>query len=657
VSNGNVGLLVNRGNGTFDVSAAAVPNPVVAAGVSSTGHPGRVDVVTVDLFGTIESIPILPNGALGQAVQIGSPFTGVTSGVAGDFNHDGRLDFALGSSSSADPGSVTLLLGRSDGTFTTLPSIAVGGGVQAIAAADFNGDGNLDLAVSHGELKFDSTTNTNRYVGGLDLLLGKGDGTFQAPVNFAPQLGLGSLAIADVDGDARPDVVAIRSVFFTGAPGSGVAVFLNNGAGGFGTPHVYDVGMPVPAKGSHTYSSAGALAFTVTIKDSEGSKATVSGTATVAAQGTVVLGAAGSAIRGTEGVSTGSVRVASFTDTNPNATASQFTANIAWGDGNVSAGVVTANSHGGFDVSAAHAYAEEGSYAISVTISDGAAGATANGAASIADAALHVSAVAVSGTAGASTGAVPVASFTDDNPSGSPGGYTASIDWGDGSAVTAGVVTARLGGGFDVTSTGHTYAGEGSYAISITVRDAGGASAAATANALIADAALHVNAVPITGTARASTGQITVATFTDDDPAGAAQSYSASIDWGDGSPLSGGSIVANASGGFDVLSTGHTYLNQGSYAVSVTIADHGGSSTTTTGSATIADAALRPAASRSPASWMMIRPAPPRTTPRTSTGATARRSRPVASWLSRAESSKSRARAIPMRRRAITRWP
>ena len=391
------------------------------------------------------------------------------------------------------------------------------------------------------------------------MLLGKGDGTFQAPVTLSPQLGFKSLAIADIDGDAHPDIVALRSVFSTGAVGSGVAVFLNNGAGGFGSPRIYDVGRPLDGLsvglttgvftsnglpeivvttnpggsftapvlsiignaplaaaivtdaplaatastigatagvaftaqvaafgdanpfatadeyqvsitwgdgtssagtvsanaaggfdvfGSHTYSSAGALAFTVTITDSEGSTARATGAATIVAQGTVVLGAAGSAIRGTEGVSTDSVRVASFTDTNPNATASQFTANIAWGDGNVSAGVVTANSHGGFDVSAAHAYAEEGSYAISVAISDGAGhGATANGAASIADAALHVSAVAVGGTAGASTGAVPVASFTDDDRSGSPGGYTASIDWGDGSAVTAGVVTARLGGG------------------------------------------------------------------------------------------------------------------------------------------------------------------------------------------------------------------
>ena len=174
VSNGNVGLLVNRGNGTFDVSAAAVPNPVVAAGVSSAGHPGRVDVVTVDLFGTIESIPILSNGKLGQAVQIGSPFTGVTSGVAGDFNHD-----AGSTSRSARRPPPTRAASRCcSATATARCDAAVDRSWRwrsGDRAADFNGGGNLDLAVSHGELKFDSTTNTNSFVG-LDLLLGKGDG-------------------------------------------------------------------------------------------------------------------------------------------------------------------------------------------------------------------------------------------------------------------------------------------------------------------------------------------------------------------------------------------------------------------------------------------------------------------------------------------------
>jgi PKD repeat protein len=712
-SNSNrVGLLINRGDGTFDVSAAATPYdtslstapPTLAAGLSDAGHPGHFNIVTVDGTGTIAATPILPGGTLGQPVQVGALFTSIGSAVAGDFNHDGRLDFALGSSSNRNPGSVTLLLGRSDGTFTTLPAISVGGGVQAIAAADLNGDGNLDLVVSHGMLTVNSSPFSESYGGGLDLLLGKGDGTFQTPVNNAPQLGLGSLAIADVNGDGHPDVVALRSAHFGGTSGSGAAVFLNNGDGTLGAPRIYDVGTqlsgseglttgvfthnglpdivvstlpggtntapvlsvignaplavalvndaPLAATGSsigatagvaftaqvasftdvnpfatadeyqvsitwgdgtssagavsanaaggfdvfgsHTYASAGSLALAVTITDSEGSTARATGAATIVAQGTVVLGAAGSAIRGIEGVSTGSVRVASITDSNPNATANQFTATITWGDGSLSAaGLVTANSRGGFDVSASHTYAEEGNYAISIVINDGAGhSVTTSGAARIADAALHAAAVPVSGTAAASTGAVTVANFTDDDPGGVVGDYSATIDWGDGSPATSGVIRANVSGGFDVTSTGHTYAQEGSFTVSVTVRDVGGAGAIAAGNAQIADAALHASVVPIIGTARGATDPGTVATFTDDDPAGTAQDYSAAIDWGDGSPLGGGTIVADGSGGFDVVGTGHVYATEGSYTFSVTVTDRGGSSTTTTGSATIADAAL-----------------------------------------------------------------
>ncbi|HVA47067.1 MAG TPA: choice-of-anchor tandem repeat GloVer-containing protein [Pirellulales bacterium] len=62
--------------------------------------------------------------------------------------------------------------------------------------------------------------------------------------------------------------------------------------------------------------------------------------------------------------------VASFTDTNQAAAASDFTASIDWGDGATSAGTVTANSTGGFDVSGTQTYALAGSYPIDVTVSD-----------------------------------------------------------------------------------------------------------------------------------------------------------------------------------------------------------------------------------------------------------------------------------------------
>ena len=73
-------------------------------------------------------------------------------------------------------------------------------------------------------------------------------------------------------------------------------------------------------------------------------------------------------VRATEGVTTGTV--ATFTDANPNATASDFTATINWGDGTTTTGTVVAQNGGGFAVDGTHTYADEGKYTVDVTIND-----------------------------------------------------------------------------------------------------------------------------------------------------------------------------------------------------------------------------------------------------------------------------------------------
>ena len=253
-----------------------------------------------------------------------------------------------------------------------------------------------------------------------------------------------------------------------------------------------------------------------------------------------------------------------------------------------------AKASGGFDVlSTGHTYLKEGSYAFSVTIADhGGSSTTTTGSATIADAALHASVVSISGTEGAATGSITVARFLDDDPTGTAANYTANIDWGDGSAVEAGSIVAKPGGVFEVTSAGHTYAEEGDYTLAVTISDQGGAGVRAVGDASIADAALHVSAAPIAGTENVLTGNGKVASFRDDDPSASIGDYVATIDWGDGSQVETGSIVANASGGYDISSKGHVYAGAGNYTVQVLVSDRGGAAANDFVTAQIADAPL-----------------------------------------------------------------
>ncbi len=156
------------------------------------------------------------NGGFSAAVY--SPLEGEFIVAEGDFNGDGRADLVVTSSEG-----ITLLLSTGDGTFTTTPSVlsigmqAPGGPppccIDAVAAADFNGDGNLDLAArlsSHS----------------LVVLLGRGDGSFESPIVVpqAPSFFENQLLVADVNGDSIPDLIA---------SGEGVDYFLGTGTGSF----------------------------------------------------------------------------------------------------------------------------------------------------------------------------------------------------------------------------------------------------------------------------------------------------------------------------------------------------------------------------------------------------------------------------------------
>jgi hypothetical protein len=149
--------------------------------------------------------------------------------------------------------------------------------------------------------------------------------------------------------------------------------------------------------------------------------------------------------------------------------------------------------------------------------------------------------------------------------------------------VTAG------GAGFTVSGS-HTFAEEGNYFASVAVTDAGGAHTSITGTLAVADALLFGQLMTVgTLTEGAPSGNIALAAFTDPDTGGTASDYAATITWGDGN-TSTGAVTATASG--FVVSGSTTYSEEGTFPLSVKIADAGGSTTVLTGAVSVANAPL-----------------------------------------------------------------
>src|SRR5207302_6462689 len=144
-----------------------------------------------------------------------------------------------------------------------------------------------------------------------------------------------------------------------------------------------------------------------------------------------------------------------FTSTRSGAQAGNFQVLISWGDASISAGSVTRESNGTFDVDGGHSYAEVGHYPVTLSITDTVSpdAAMAGNTATVADAPLIAQGTSFNATEQASfTGAV--ATFTDANPNASPGDFSITINWGDGDASTGSI--SGQSGSFTVIGT-HTY--------------------------------------------------------------------------------------------------------------------------------------------------------------------------------------------------------
>jgi hypothetical protein len=146
--------------------------------------------------------------------------------MVGDFNGDGKADLAVANAASSN---VSVLLGNGNGTFQAAVNYAAGDDPDSVAVADFNGDGKADLAVAN-------------YLGNnVSVLLGNGNGTFQAAVNYGVSSGPYSVAVGDFNGDGKADLAVANY------DSDNLSVLLGNGDGTFQAVMNYGVGASKPS--------------------------------------------------------------------------------------------------------------------------------------------------------------------------------------------------------------------------------------------------------------------------------------------------------------------------------------------------------------------------------------------------------------------------
>lgn len=154
-------------------------------------------------------------------IPVGS---GPGSLATGDFNQDGIADIVTANANGwSVAGTLTVLLGNGNGTFALKTNLTVGRGPRGVVVADFNNDGNADLATAISGGWFE----TNK----VEVVYGKGDGTFNAPVSFTVGTAPSWIAAADFNHDNLPDLVVVNAG--PGSSGTTASVLLNTVEGPF----------------------------------------------------------------------------------------------------------------------------------------------------------------------------------------------------------------------------------------------------------------------------------------------------------------------------------------------------------------------------------------------------------------------------------------
>ncbi len=232
----SVFILLGNGDATFgrpslDVGSAPPFIDPSSVALEDFNRDGRTDMAIVDFGRGGAVLPGNADGTFGQALLFATIDYGGFSVATGDFDRDGRVDLAVAGVglpfNQADPGGVSVLLGNGDATFKPPSRITAGVDPTSVAVADLNLDGRADLAVGN-------ATSRN-----VTVHLGDGRGGFSPPVVYPIGPAPFGIATGDLDGDGKPDLVvaSVTSDPYPQLPVRGdVALLRGRGDGTFESP-------------------------------------------------------------------------------------------------------------------------------------------------------------------------------------------------------------------------------------------------------------------------------------------------------------------------------------------------------------------------------------------------------------------------------------
>jgi hypothetical protein len=218
----NVMVFIGKGNGTFAAPltypTGVAPLFIAPADLNGDGH---VDLAVSNSGGS--NVTILLGHGDGTFQSGGSVLSGSGPGIiaTGDFNADTFVDLAVVNGNARTVG---VLLGKGNGTFQSVVPYSITGSPNAVVAGRFTASGHVDLAISGSQ--------------GPIVMLGNGDGTFQAPMSVSTS-SQEWIATGDFNRDGRADLAALTG---SGMPVNPVVVYLGNGDGTFAAGISYPAG-------------------------------------------------------------------------------------------------------------------------------------------------------------------------------------------------------------------------------------------------------------------------------------------------------------------------------------------------------------------------------------------------------------------------------